>query len=107
MSSGVDLDSSAFERALADRLRRLRDNSKQEERRLAETTADRMRDLVPRDTSETAASIQVVDGPNGSEITMGGASLFLIFGTSKMAPQDFARPAIAEASSRFRVPSFH
>lgn len=103
----TELDASAFEAALLQRVVRLRENAKLEERRLAEETADRMRETVPTATGETASTIRVVQTIEGTDIHMGGASLFLEFGTRKMSPKPFARPAIAEAPGRFRPPSFH
>lgn len=105
--SRLDFDSAAFDRALRDRIETLKRNAEREELRLAEATADRMRSMVPRDTGQTADSIDVRKADKGVEIVTGGASIFLEFGTSKMRPRPFARPALAEARSRFVPPSWH
>lgn len=107
MSARADFDTMAFERALAEKFAAIKRNAEREELRLAQVTADTMRATVHRDTGKTAASIQAQHTGQGAEITMGGASLYLEFGTSKMSPKPFARPAIAEAPGRFRPPSWH
>jgi hypothetical protein len=106
--ASIELDSRDFERAVADRIRNLKKNSEREEERLAELGAAKMREAVPRLTGETAATIRAEkNAAGGTEIVTGGASVFLVFGTSKMAPRDFARPAIAELRGVFRPPSWH
>jgi hypothetical protein len=103
----TQVEHAAFDAALRDRVRSLLHTADRAAGDLADDTAERMRSDVPRLTGETADSIHVVNTGEGErEIHLGGASLFLIFGTSKMAPRDFARPAIAEAPRRFRPPSW-
>lgn len=107
MSSRADFDTAAFNRALAQRFANMKRNAEREELRLAQITADEMRATVPRDTGRTSETIRARHTGQGAEIVMGGASLYLEFGTSHMSPRSFARPALAAAPGRFKPPSWH
>lgn len=107
MTATNGLDFRAFHQAVTGKLRNLDENSDRAVEELAQEIADKMRTDAPRLTGETANSIRVrTVGHAEREIVMGGASLFLVFGTSKMPPEDFARPALAEGPRRFEPPTF-
>lgn len=107
MSTHAEWDTSAFLRSLGQKIARLKRNSDNEELRLAQVTADDMRGSVARDTGYTASTIHAQRAGRGAEVVIGGASLFLEFGTVDMSPRPFARPALAKARGRFVPPSWH
>lgn len=105
MADSVHFDTAALERALVERAAALIAASKVEELRLAEEVAHRARGIAlpHRQTGAEEESIQVTAGKDGVEIH---AKSFREFGTSKMPPEPFMRPAIAEARQKFRPPRF-
>ena len=105
MADVVGFDTAALERALVERAARLTVNAKAEELRLAEEIAARARQIAEphRRTGAEEESIEVTPGPDGLEVH---AKSFREFGTSKMKPEPFMRPAIAEAKGTFKPPSF-
>lgn len=103
----MEFDGRAFDTALRQKLRNLERNTDRAVGQLADDTVAVMRDRVPKDTGATADSIEVRRRRGGErELVMGGASIFLIFGTSKMAARDFARPTLAQAPRRFEPPNY-
>ena len=62
---------------------------------LAQITGDIARSLVAVDTGATKRSIEV----KGNEVSAGEAAIFLEFGTVRMEPQPFLRPAARLAKS--------
>lgn len=106
-TSGTELDTREFERALLQAAGRLERNSRAEELRIAHEAADTMRQTVRKRSGRTAASIRVEDqGPLGAVVVTGGASLALEYGTQHQPPHSFARPALARAGAGFRRPSW-
>lgn len=59
----------------------------------ADDLAARARALVPVATGATRASIQASGSGLEQVVSAGGAAIFLEYGTSRMAPRSFLRPA--------------
>ncbi len=106
MAESFTFDTASLERALVEKATRLIANSKIEELRLAEAVASRAREIAEphRKTGAEEESIQVRVGEDGVEVH---ARSFREFGTSKMKPEPFMRPAIAEAPGKLHRPDFH
>lgn len=106
MPDSFAFDTTALERSLAEHAARLKVNAAVEELRLAEAVAHRAREIAAphRKTGAEEASIVVTRGDDGVEVH---AKSFREFGTSKMKPDPFMRPALAEAPQHFRPPDFH
>lgn len=106
MADSASFDTAAVERSLAEHAARLMRNAAVEELRLAEVVAEKARAIAEphRKTGAEESSIKVVPGADGVEVH---AKSFREFGTSKMKPEPFMRPAIAEARQQFHPPDFH
>jgi hypothetical protein len=68
-------------------------------RRALEKIAERARELVAVDTGETRDSIQVTD--EGVEV--GGAGVFLEYGTRNMAAEPFLGPSTSQVQESFAL----
>lgn len=107
MRTVTNIDARAFLNALEDNVRQLRGNIDKEAERLGNVVVDRARALVPVDDGETRESIHAEKrGPGEVDVHFGGASLFTEFGTINMPAEPAARPAIAEAGSQYKPPSY-
>lgn len=106
---GVQLEVADFERKLAERLLRLHHNADNENARVADVAAERMRALAEPhvESGETLSSIKVEHGEGGSTISAGGAARYDEFGTSDMPPIPFMRPALAEIPGEYKPPTTH
>lgn len=98
------LESSDFLKGLARALDRFDRGARRGLTDLADIIADQMRQSVEVDTGTTKRSIKVEPGRDVEgayvDITSGGASVFLEFGTSKMRARPFFRPAVAKSKRR-------
>jgi HK97 gp10 family phage protein len=106
----VKVDGAQWLKQLAEKVARLKRNAEQENHRVADAAAERMKALAEPhvDSGRTIESIRVEHKDGGeAEIRAGGAAVFDEFGTSTMQAIPFFRPALAEAPAEYHRPTYH
>jgi HK97 gp10 family phage protein len=110
-SEHIEVDDRAFRAGFAIAIEELRALAEGSIEHVADTVVDRAKVLVPKRTGRLADSIrrgQLVRTGRGAEVqvTAGGPGIretvFVEFGTSKMRPEPYMRPALAEAAGALR-----
>lgn len=101
--AGFDLDADAFLKGLARALADLERDAAQELVNTADAVVDRAKALCPVDTGHLRDSLEArVLGDGTVEVgTDDPTGIYNEFGTSKMPPRQFMRPALAEAPRDF------